>query len=828
MSAQYVSCKLFGNIIYYIGYQDGKRVQFKEPISPSLYLKSNTPTDYKTLSGEFVSPKSFNTVKEAKDFIKEYEYVTDFKVYGYEKFNYIWLSEKFPEIIKFNNELVRKFYLDIETTSEYGFPNVNDPQESIICLTLYDSYTKIYNVYGIADITLEEVDTVYHQYSTEPDMLIGFLNYWKDNYPDVLSSWNGIKFDIPYIINRINLVLGESYSKKLSPWGRIHTKKDYDFGNEYTVYEIVGVSHLDYMQLYKKFTYKNQESYSLDHIANVELGAEKLDHSEYGSWISFYTENIFKFTSYNLQDVRLLRRLEEKMGLLDLALVVSYDAKINFSDVYSQVCCWDNIIYNYLKERNIVVPSKAYNTKDDKFDGAFVKEPNPGMYSWVVSFDLASLYPHIIQLLNISPETIRGFDPQITIEKVLNESLDFSRYTDYCISPSGTLYDRTSEGMLSQLMSKYYSERKHYKKLQKEAEKEYQINPTEQLAIDISTYNNIQLAKKIAMNSAYGVLGSPYFRYYNLANATSITHTGQVAIRCASDRINIFISELVGKSKDRIIANDTDSMFIDFNDLVLAKCEGMNNEQIVDYLDEYCQAIISPKISEIYDELGEYLHVYKQCLTMVRDTISSKFLITGKKRYISNVYDAEGVRYKEPKLKVVGLEVVRSSTPKCFRDKLNSAYSVIINSNNSELIEYVDRVRSDSKKLTSAEIGVARGVSDVNKYTDPYSNGYIKGTPIGARSAIVYNGYILVNNLEKKYQLIKNGDKIKTVYLKMPNPIHENIIAFFGSIPPEMGLEQYVDHDLMLEKCFLTPLEGVLNVVGWELTESNTLEDLLF
>jgi DNA polymerase elongation subunit (family B) len=285
---QYTSCKLFGNNIYYIGYQDGARVQYKEPITPTLYFRSNTPTNYKMLSGDYVSPKSFATVKEAKNFIKEYEYVTDFKVYGYEKFNYVWLSEKFPEVIKFNNELVRKFYLDIETTTEYGFPNVNDPQESIICLTLYDSYTKLYNVYGTADINLEEADTVYHQYDNESDMLIGLINYWKSNYPDILTDWNGIKFDIPYLIGRINLVLGESYSKKLSPWGMIHTKKDYDFGNEYTVYEIVGVSHLDYMQLYKKFTYTNQESYSLDHIANVELGAEKLDHSEYDSFKAFY------------------------------------------------------------------------------------------------------------------------------------------------------------------------------------------------------------------------------------------------------------------------------------------------------------------------------------------------------------------------------------------------------------------------------------------------------------------------------------------------------------------------------------------------------------
>ena len=826
MKTQYINCRQFGNNVFYSGYEDDIRVQYKESINPVLYVSSQIKTDYKTLTGDYVSPKKFDTVAEAKQFIKEYEHVEDFDVYGYEKFHYVYLSEKFNNS-KFDTNLIRKFYLDIETSTEHGFPNINDPQEQILCLTLYDSYTKIYNVYGTFDITLDKPDCIYHYFINEIDMLLSFIQYWKDNYPDVISGWNSVKFDIPYLISRINLVLGESASKKLSPWGMIHTKTEYDFGNEHLVYDIVGISHLDYMLLYKKFTYQNQESYALDYIAGVELGAKKLDHSEYDTFKDFYCGNPLKFVTYNIIDVTLLNQLEAKMKLIELALVVSYDAKINFNDVYSQICCWDNIIYNFLKDKNIVIPAKAYNSKDDKFDGAYVKEPIPGMYDWVISFDLASLYPHIIQAWNISPETRRHHLTTISVDKVLDEELDFDDLQDYCISPSGSLYDRHNEGMLSQLMSKYYQERKYYKKLQLQAEQEYISNPTPQLVSDISTYKNIQMAKKIAMNSAYGVLGSPFFRYYDLKNANSITHSGQVSIRWVSDRINAYVSELVGDSRDRIITNDTDSLFLDFNDLVKINCVGMNDEQIVNYLDQFCKDIITPKIAQIYQDLGDYLHFHKHCLSMVRDVICSRFLIKGKKRYIANVWDSEGVRYDTPKMKVVGLETMRSSTPKFYRDKLKQAYGIIINGSNGDLIKYVNTLLEDSNKLSSGELGISRSVSDVEKYQHS-GGGYCKGTPIGSRSAILHNQFIIDNNLQNKYKLIKNGDKIKTVYLKLPNPIHENIIAFIGHIPPEMNLEKYIDINLQLDKCFNKPLSDLLEVIGWSITEKNTLENFLF
>lgn len=823
---QYTNVRQFKNNIYYIGYENNERVQYKDFITPTLYVKSNVPTEYKTLTGDYVIPKEFDNVSEAKSFIKDYEYVSDFKVFGYEKFHYIYLSDKFPEI-KFDTNLVRKFYFDIETTTEFGFPNVNDPQEQILCITLYDSYTGIYNVYGTFDIQLNEQDCLYYYFTNEVDMLWTFLNYWQNNYPDIIVGWNSHKFDIPYIIARINLVVGEAASKKLSPWGMVHTKTEYDFGNEHTVYDIVGVSHLDYMLLYKKFTYQNQESYSLDYIANVELGAEKLDHSEYATFREFYEQNPLKFVVYNTIDCKLMLRLEAKMKLVELAIVVAYDAKINFNDVFSQICCWDNIIYNFLKEKNIVVPSKAYVSKDEKFEGAFVKEPIPGMYEWIVSFDLNSLYPHIIQALNISPETRKHHLTNVEVDKVLNEELDFSELEDYCVSPSGSLYDRYQEGMLSQLMSKYYSERKHYKKLQLQAEQEYIDNPNEQLISDISTYKNIQMAKKIAMNSAYGVLGSPFFRYYDLKNATSITNGGQVAIRWVSDRINKYVSELIGTDKDRIVANDTDSLFLNFKDLIKLNCKSMTEKEIVLYLDNFCETTISPKIVEIYKDLGDYLHFHKHCLVMARDAICSKFLIKGKKRYIANVWVSETVYYPEVKMKIVGLETARSSTPKVYRDKLKESYKIIMNSNNQDLIKYISDVLDYSKTLGSKELSVSRSVSDVRKYTHS-SGSYTKGTPIGARSAILYNQFIVENNLQHKYKLIQNGDKIKTVYLTLPNPIHENSIAFFGSMPVEMELEKYIDYDLQIEKCFINPLQDLLNIIGWTTTEQNTLENFLF
>ena len=341
-------------------------------------------------------------------------------------------------------------------------------------------------------------------------------------------------------------------------------------GRKFNVFDVAGLTTLDYLELYKKFTYKAQESYRLDYIAQVELGQKKLDHSEFETFKDFYRGNWKKFVDYNIIDVELVDRLEDKMKLIELALTMAYTAKVNYVDVMYQVRMWDTIIYNYLKKRNIVIPPKDRTDKDSKFAGAYVKEPKPGKYDWVVSFDLNSLYPHLIMQYNISPETlVDEKHPSTTVDRILKEELTFEMYKDYAVCANGAMYRKDVKGFLPELMEKMYAERVIFKKRMLQAKQEYEKTPTKALEKEIARCNNIQMAKKISLNSAYGAIGNQYFRYYKLANAEAITLSGQVSIRWIENHVNDYLNNLLKTKKvDYVIASDTDSIYIDFGPLV--------------------------------------------------------------------------------------------------------------------------------------------------------------------------------------------------------------------------------------------------------------------
>lgn len=822
----YTSVKQIGNKLYYRGYLNDSLVQYTQELSPVLYIKTNSTSLLKTLDGDNVEPIRFESVYEARNFIDQYKDVEDFTVYGYEKFHYVELCKKYPATINYEFNKIRIFYIDIETTTTYGFPNVKDPQEELLCITIKDSYTNNTITWGTREVK-QELEFQYIYCVDEMDLMKKLLEYWQHNTPDIITGWNILLFDIPYMVNRIVRVLGEDYIKKLSPWKKIKSKSVVKFNKECVIYEIVGISQLDYLDLYKKFTYITPENYKLDTIGELELGVGKLDHSEYSSFSDFYNNDWETFLRYNNLDVELIYKLENKLKLLELAVSVAYDAKINFDEIYAQTCAWDSIIYNYLYDKNIVVPSKEIHEKTEKFDGAYVKEPVPGMYFDVVSFDLASLYPHIIQLLNISPETKVSNRSNATINSILDKTFDNSAYLDFSIAPSGSLYKNNFVGIMPELMHKYYSERKIYKNKQQQAETEYLANPSIDLFNQISTYKNIQMAKKIAMNSAYGVMGCRYFRYYDIDNANAITSMGQVAIRWISNHINDYLNILLGTNNvDRIITNDTDSLFLNLNDLVKKRFKIRPEHKIItNFLDKFSETIINPFIKKCYNDLGKYLNVKNQCLSMVRDVITSNFLIKGKKRYIANVTDCEGLRYPEPRLKYVGIEVVRSSTPKFFKNRLIESCKLIMTSDNEALMAYVDSIRQDMLSELISDISIGTGVSDVHKYANSdLVCGYTKGTPIGCRAAIIYNKFILTNNLTSKYPLVESGDKIKYVYLKLPNTIKENVFGYIGNIPTESKLEKYIDYDLMLEKSFINPLTELLDIIGWSLSKVSTLD----
>jgi len=826
----YTNVQMVGDHFLVRGYENGKHFMTREKFNPTLFVPSNKKTKYQTLEGEYVESIQPGSVRDCREFIKKYEGVDNFKIYGNTGYIYQYISEMYPEEeIKFDTNKIKISTIDIEVASENGFPDVESAAEEVLLITVQDYATKQIRTWGKGPFKNTQQNVIYKGFRTEYELLDDFINWWmiEDNTPEVVTGWNSELYDMPYLVRRIDRILGEKLMKRLSPWGLVTEREVYIAGRRHLSYDVGGITQLDYLNLYKKFTYKAQESYRLDYIASVELGAKKLDHSEFDTFKDFYTNGWQKFVEYNIVDVELVDRLEDKMKLIELAITMAYDAKANYADVSSQVRMWDTIIYNYLKKRNIVIPPKERSDKDSKYAGAYVKEPIPGKYDWVVSFDLNSLYPHLIMQYNISPETLLDErHPTASVERILNEEINFELYKDYAVCANGAMYRKDIRGFLPELMEKMYGDRVIFKKKMIEAKKKNEKTPSVELQKEIARCNNIQMAKKISLNSAYGAIGNQYFRYFKLANAEAITLSGQVSIRWIEDRMNEYLNKILKTDGiDYVIASDTDSIYLHLGPLV--DCifpDGVRDKgKIVDFLNKACEDQIEAYIEKNYQKLANYVNAYDQKMQMKRENIADRGIWTAKKRYILNVWDSEGVRYEEPKLKIMGIEAVKSSTPAPCRKMIKDALKLMMSGTEDDVIKFIDKCRDDFKKLPPEQIAFPRTASNVRKYQSS-TDIYLKGTPIHVRGALLFNHYVKEKKLTNKYSLIQNGEKIKFCYLKKPNTIHENIISFIQDFPRELGLDRYIDHELQFEKSFVEPLKSILDSIGWNVEKTVNLE----
>ena len=823
MSRLYSNVTLLGDSILCRGYENGDQVSFKEIIKPTLFVPS-PKGKWKSLTGESMTPVKQDGAKRAREFLEKYKDVDNFEVHGYERFVYQWISDKYPGQLKFNIDQMKIYTIDIEVACENGFPDVEASQEEMLCISIKDLATGKFITWGTREA---KVESEYRVFWTEQEMLEDFVKWWCSNTPDIITGWNCNLYDIPYICRRIERVLGDKWQKSLSPWNKVNMREVYIQGRRNLAYDILGVSILDYLDLYRKFTYTNQESYRLEHIATVELGEGKLDHSEFENFKDFYTEHWQKFVEYNLKDVDLVHRLEKKMKLLELAVTMAYDAKVNFEDVYSQVRTWDTLIYNYLKERKICVPPRQESKKDDKYAGAYVKEPVPGLYDWVVSFDLNSLYPHLIMEYNISPETLVPTRyPSISVDKILNDEITID--SEYCVAANGAQYRKDIHGFLPQMMQKIYDERKIYKKKMLIAKSQYEKTGNKALQAEISAFNNIQMARKIQLNSAYGAIGNQYFRYFNIANAEAITLSGQLSIRWIENKMNSYINKILKtKEIDYVIASDTDSIYLNLGPLVETIFEGRekSDKSILRFLEKVCDVEFEKYITNSYEELATFVNAYEQKMFMKRENIANKGIWTAKKRYILNVWNSEGVQYAEPKLKMMGIEAVKSSTPSACRTAIKDALKVIMNGSESDVQQFVGDFRQKFESMPPEDIAFPRGCNGVGKFSNPVTI-YGKGTPIHVRGALLYNFHAKKSKITHKYPLIQEGEKVKFIYLRRPNKINENVISFFQTLPKEFGLDKYIDFDLQFQKSFLDPLQVIMDTINWKAEKIATLEDL--
>ncbi len=824
----YTNVQMVGNEFLVRGFEDGKSFIAREKFEPTLFVPSKKKTKYTTLEGHYVQSIQPGSVKDCREFIKTHENVEGFDIYGNTRYIYQYISEKYPEDhIEFDLKKMKLVTIDIEVASERGFPTVANCDEEMLCITLQNYSNKRIITFGQGPFNNNDPEVLYVECKDEYDLLNRFLDYWQTNTPEVITGWNCTLYDIPYVAKRIGKILGEKAVKRLSPWGLVTNEEINVNHRPHVVYDIGGITVLDYLDLYKKFTYKAQESYRLDYIGEVELGKKKLDHSEFDTFKEFYTKNWQKFVEYNIQDVRLVDALEEKMKLVELAVTMAFDAKVNFNDVFYQVRMWDMIIYNELKKKNIVIPPKKDENKNEKYAGAYVKEPIPGVYDWIVSFDLNSLYPHLIMQYNISPETLLDEKfPGVSVDKLLKKEVDLSSLDGVTVCPNGAQFTTKKRGFLPVLMERIYNERVIFKKKMLEAKKEYEKKKTKALEREIARCNNIQMAKKIQLNSAYGAIGNNYFRYYKLDNAEAITLGGQFSIRWIEAKMNSYINNVLKTDNvDYVVASDTDSIYLNLGPLVERVYKGREKttEDIVSFLDKICQMEFEKYIESSYKELAEYVNAYEQKMFMKRETIAERGIWTAKKRYILNAWDVEGVRYSEPKLKIMGIEAVKSSTPAPCRSMIKDALKIMMSETEDDVIDFIEKSRAQFRKLPPSEIAFPRTVSDVDKYKSNLSI-YAKGCPIHARGALLYNHHIKNKKLGEKYNVINNGEKIKFILLKKPNPIHENVISFINDFPVELGLLPYVDYDTQFDKAFLEPLRTILDSIGWSVEKTATLD----
>jgi DNA polymerase elongation subunit (family B) len=600
------------------------------------------------------------------------------------------------------------------------------------------------------------------------------------------------------------------------------------------IFNLYGINVLDYLEIYRKHTFVNQESYKLENIAQVELGTGKLDYSEYGNLHTLYKQDYPKFLEYNVKDVVLVEELEDKLGLLELTLAMSYNAKCNYNDTFGMVKYWETIIYNHLKDQNIQTPPqrlKSGNDKTHQIVGAYVKDPIVGGHDWVVSFDLNSLYPHIIMQYNISPEKmIKGNRQDLTIDRMLNKECDLSyvHQQGHAVCPNGVMYSKNKQGFLPELMEKLYDERKEWKKKMIGYQQEREVCKETKRKKELDTlikraYNNQQV-RKIALNSAYGALANQYFAFFSIDLAESITTSGQLIIKWSEKTINEFLNKTLGTdNEDYVIAMDTDSVYITMDKLVKKVLpEETDKTKIVDFLNK-SEGMIEQVLARGFDDLAEYTNAFQQKMQMGREVIADRGIWTAKKRYILNVHDNEGVRLAEPKLKMMGIETAKSSTPQWVRTKLTEALKVVMNGTEQDLWEFVETARKEFRNLPPEEVAFPRGIKNLVTYADP-THIYGKGTPIHVRGSLLHNHLLKSKNLDLRYEMIKNSDKIRFSYLTTPNPINENVISFSSSLPRELDLHRFIDYDMQFEKAFNETLKNIVNLINWNVEPVASLD----
>ncbi len=851
MKKFYTNISVVGNRIGYRGIEDGIRVRKKISYTPKFFVQSTEPTPYQNFDGtKYLTPATSRNIWDAKEWIKQNEEVVGFEIYGNPRAEYAYITENFPKRIDYDTSAFYIANIDIEVDSNNGFPDPAIARERVLSITLERNGR--YHVWGMKDYTPHIENVLYHKCQDEIELLTAFIEFWTNDFPDVVTGWNIQKFDIPYLLRRIDNLFGTETKKKLSPWDKIKTNTITQFGKEHVVYEFQGIDILDYMDLFKKFSPNAaQESYKLDDIAFEIVKEKKLDYGN-RSLAQLYDEDFQKYIEYNIHDTTLIKKIDEKEKLLDLALTLAYQSKTNPSDVFKQVRMWTQIIDDHLARENKY--SSAYRRGDhekERFEGAFVKDSFSGMFEWVASYDATSLYPSLIMQHNISPDTF--IDPRhytepmrevmaqnIDVETLLDKKINMTPLKGVAVTltANGHLFRTDKKGFLPIIIAELFEDRKAAKNKMLDAEKRVEAlrqdpNADPQALLqaknDVARYDGLQNAIKTCLNSSFGALGNNHFFHFDVRLAEAITITGKLSNKWATRAVNEYLNRVLKTDTDYVIAGDTDSIYLNLGPLVKSVFDEVPGDtgSVITFMDKVCAGPLAKVLRQAFDEFGEYMQVAEQKIYFKREALSDRAIWTGgKKRYIVNVWNSEGVQYAEPKIKIKGFEMVKSSHPKLARQKMKEAVKVILTKTEPDLWKFIADFKKEFMTFPVEDIAFPRGCHGLAKFRGDRNSVYISGTPQHIKAALIYNNLIEKRDLIKTCQRISDGEKIKFLMLKMPNPIHEEVIAFPYTLPPELNLHEYVDYDAMFDKTFVDPLKIILDAIEWSVKKKISLKEL--
>lgn len=870
----YTCVRSGGNRIF-VRTSDGAILTVKnKSFSPSIYMRSSGQgCGMKSIDGRELDRIATTNIKDARS--KCFEYADLTPLYAQPNIAYEYIREKFrlTGAIPLTKKDVYGLNWDIETgRDDKGYSSPDEARCPITSISAKDSRDKYYRVWSTKEIDNERLQAVQKEYKErtgydfdinnliyiycddERELLIKFVNFWSGEYPDYITGWNITGYDIPYLINRLEVVFGSDQGLglrlRLSPFGSVYEKELKHYNKISITYDIVGVNDLDLITLYKKFTYKGQESYTLDHIGFSELKRKKLDYSDVGNLQNLFDEDFNKFIFYNVIDVDIVEGLDNKLKLVDLVMSLAYKTGANWPDMVSPVKTWDVLIYNTLADENIMIPYKVSPPRRESYVGAYVKEPTPRRYKWILSFDLNSLYPHLQMQYNLSPDRwipndnlpgevqhylktlpVRTVDLiEFILEGKLNTEI-FKKY-DISITPNGECWERGTDGFIPQILNGLYSERSEKKEdmlgLKQDIEdKKFDEDKIPDINNEIARLNTLQMAIKILMNSEYGAMANEFFRYFSLEIAEAITSSGQLAIRWAGKYLNNYMNKICQtENEEYVFYMDTDSLYVEFDRFV----ERYNLDQgdhntTIDMLNKVATDKIEPEIERIYQALAVYTNAHAQKMVMKREVIANNGVWTAKKRYALNVFDSEHVKYAEPQIKIMGLESVRSSVPQICRDAYKEAVKLTLSSDEVTIQEFVVEFENKFRSGDLQNIAFPRGVNNIEKWVDDTSGLPISGCPIHVRASLVFNKFLSDKGIVD-IEPIRSGDKIKYVYLKKGNPLNSHVVGFINFVPTELEtiIMKYIDYDTQFDKTFLTPIRNFVSVVGWNPVYENTLE----